>query len=97
MGNFRLQQNYKLAAHGDKIGREAMSKIVIAAVEEWRASGETYKGAMFLAGRLKAVAQMAKLDDYWNEQVEKGFTLEYHKVLAAKLEHAPSPSREEGR
>jgi hypothetical protein len=55
---------------GKKLGREGMSLRAIAAVKDFDGS---YKGAMILAGRMKAIAQMAKADDYWDEQVSKGY------------------------
>ncbi len=65
--------DYRLfKAEGERIDREGMSQRAIKAVEEWQASGATYKGAMILAGRLKAVAMMASADEYWREQVDKG-------------------------
>ena len=69
-----LERSKRLRAMGDKLGREGMSERVIAAVREF--DGKSLKGAMILAGRLKAITQMAKCDDYWDEQVEKGFVLE---------------------
>ena len=65
-----------MKATGDKLGREGMSQRVIAAVSEFDGS---YKGAMRLAGRLKAISQMAAADEYWREQVDHGFQLERRK------------------
>lgn len=59
---------------GKVVGREGMSQEAIAAVKEFDGS---YKGAMILAGRMKAIAQAAGCDEYWREQVGKG----YHKQL----------------
>jgi len=72
-----LERSKRLAAHGEKIGREGMSNLVKMAVEDWQRSGAGHKGAMNLAGRLKAIAQMASRDGYWREQVDKGFMAEY--------------------
>lgn len=47
---------------GAQVGREGMSKEAIAAVNEFDGS---YKGAMILAGRMKAIAQAAGCDEYW--------------------------------
>ena len=66
----RLEWAKELRAAGRVIGRDGMSERVIAAVGEFDGS---YKGAMILAGRLKAITQMAACDGYWTEQVEKGF------------------------
>lgn len=75
-----LERSKTLRGYGTKLGREGMSLRVLGAVAEFDGS---YKGAMILSGRLKAIAQMAKSDDYWDEQVQKGYKLE--------IELLPSP------
>ncbi len=60
----------ELKKAGGILGREGMSKAVIEAVADFDGS---YKGAMVLAGRLKAVAQAAKADSYWSCFVEDGY------------------------
>jgi hypothetical protein len=88
-------QDYRLfASDGDRLGRSGMSKRAIEAVAEWQRTGSTFKGAMILAGRLKAVAMMASRDDYWKEQVEKGLHLERAKSRASRP--APSIARSAG-
>lgn len=86
----------ELRQHGDRIGREGMSKTVIKAVGEFDGS---YTGAMILAGRCKAIAQAAKCDGYWTEKVNIGFHREVdiairhreaHQAADAELE-ATSP------
>lgn len=62
---------------GKAVGREGMSQEAIAAVEEFDGS---YKGAMILAGRMKAIAQAAGCDEYWSEQVGKGYTKQLSKA-----------------
>jgi hypothetical protein len=57
---------------GAKVGRDGMSEAAIKAVEEFDGS---HKGAMELAGRMKAIAQAAGCDEYWSEKVGHG----YHK------------------
>lgn len=68
--NAYLVWSKQLKRHGRVLGREGLSKSVIAAVEEFDGS---YKGAMVLAGRLKAVSQAASFDGYWSEKVGDGF------------------------
>lgn len=70
---YDLERSKTLRGYGNKLGREGMSERVINAVAEW---DKSYKGAMILAGRLKAISQMAKSDDYWDEQVHKGYVQE---------------------
>lgn len=59
-----------LKKSGAALGRAGLSEAVIAAVAEFDGS---YKGAMVLAGRLKAVSQAASFDGYWSEKVGDGF------------------------
>lgn len=73
---FALKRAKKLREAGSKIGRDGMSLRVIHAVAAFNAR-PTYKGAMILAGRLKAIAQMANSDEYWREQIDKGFNQEF--------------------
>ena len=68
-----LENSKTLRKAGVRLGREGMSLRVISAVGEFDGS---YKGAMQLAGRLQAIAQMASCDDYWKEQVDKGYRKE---------------------
>jgi hypothetical protein len=65
-----LERSKHLRRYGNLLGREGMSQRVIAAVTDFDGS---YKGAMRLAGRLKAIGQMAASDSYWDEQVDRGF------------------------
>ncbi len=76
MGISTLEWSKELRAKGAALGREGMSERVIAAVGEFDGS---YKGAMRLAGRLKAIGQMAGCDEYWREQVDRGYHQERQK------------------
>ena len=76
MNVLHIERAKSLRKLGAALGRDGMSERVIAAVKDF--DGESYKGAMQLAGRLKAIAQMAKCDDYWDEQVDKGFVKEQY-------------------
>ena len=57
---------------GDKIGREGMSLMAQAFVNEYREEGCSYKGVMKLCGQLSIVAKMATCDQYWEEKVHDG-------------------------
>ncbi|QDP65818.1 MAG: hypothetical protein Unbinned7865contig1001_17 [Prokaryotic dsDNA virus sp.] len=72
---------------GSLVGREGMSQAAIKAVEEFDGS---YKGAMELAGRMMAIAQAAKCDDYWSEKVVRGYS---HQLWLAQHEVRVSASR----
>lgn len=82
MSNFYLKMANDLKKAGANLGREGLSLAVIKAVDEFDGS---YKGAMRLAGRLKAIAQAAKADDYWSEKVEDGYLFE-SEILASQAD-----------
>lgn len=66
----RIEYFNEMKKWGHAVGREGMSKAAIKAVEEFDGS---YKGAMELAGKMKAIAQAASCDDYWSEKVNRGY------------------------
>lgn len=74
MTAFDLKRARALVKAGDRLGRKGLSEAVIAAVSEFDGS---YKQAMNLAGRLQAIAQAAKADNYWREKVEDGFQKQF--------------------
>lgn len=74
MTSFDAKRANELKKAGAALGRERLSVAVISAVSEFDGS---YKGAMNLAGRLKAIAQAAKADVYWSEKVEDGFQKQF--------------------
>lgn len=65
-----LQWSKELREYGSQLGRVGMSKRVIELVSSFNG---TYKGAMILAGHIKAIAQAASCDEYWKEKVDIGF------------------------
>lgn len=74
-----LEEAKELRKQGDRLGRAGMSQRVLNLVNEFN-KDQTYKGAMQLAGELKAIAIAAKCDDYWNEQVTKGYRRELFNI-----------------
>lgn len=68
----RIHDVNELKALGRKLGRAGMAEQVILAVKEF--DGESYKDAMRLAGKLKAIAVAAQCDDYWSEKVNVGMS-----------------------
>ena len=60
----------ELQEWGAAVGREGMSLAAIKAVNEFDGS---YIGAMVLAGKLKAISQAARCDEYWSEKVHRGY------------------------
>jgi len=84
---FHLKQAKELRARGKILGRKGLSERVFALVDNFN-EARTYKNAMNLAGRLKAISQAAKYDGYWDEKVCIGFQDEYNDlaVIASKPE-----------
>ena len=70
---------------GRQVGREGMSRAAIQAVEEFDGS---YKGAIKLAGRMKAIAEAAKCDDYWSEKMQMGYSSQ---LWSAKIAIGENP------
>jgi hypothetical protein len=85
VSSYILQSYAKLKKDGRALGRAGMSERVLSAVAEFQADGGTYKGAMHLAGRLKAIAAMTAADDYWREKMEHGFHLELQTRVASPV------------
>lgn len=65
----------QLKKQGERLGRAGLSERVFTLVDEFN-ENRTYKNAMVLAGRLKAIAQAATFDSYWNEKMSAGFQFE---------------------
>ena len=65
-----LQESKTLRKEGERLGRIGMSEYVKKAVSDFDGS---YKGAMKLAGKLKAITRAAKSDCYWDEMVGRGY------------------------
>ena len=70
----------ELRIEGERLGRAGMSERVLAVVVDFANSGMSYKEAMILAGRMKAISHAAKCDGYWDEQVSKGYHREMHDI-----------------
>jgi hypothetical protein len=76
MSIYALKCSKELRDAGGVLGRTNLSQRVIDLIAEYDGS---YKGAMTLAGKLKAIGQAAKFDGYWTEKVDEG----YHRELQA--------------
>ena len=70
----RIEYFNTMKKWGQRVGRDGMSEAAIKAVEDFDGS---YKGAMELAGKMKAIAQATHSDDYWLEKMNRG----YHRQL----------------
>jgi hypothetical protein len=76
-----MQRAKQLKGAGKKLGRDGLSERAIEIMDEFK-KAPTYREAMKVVGRMKALAQAAKFDAYWDEQVQKGFDAEFVKLLA---------------
>ncbi len=94
MGVYAMEMAAKLKRDGKALGREGMSLRVIAAVKEFEATGGTYKGAIYLAGRLKAIAAMTAADSYWREKMADGFQREARTLADAPSNPHPTGDKE---
>lgn len=65
-----LKYAKQLREAGERLGREGLSKRALELADQFDGS---YKGAMILVGRMKALATAAKFDGYWGEKVDDGF------------------------
>lgn len=81
----RLKWHAELKNYGRELGRAGMAERVLAAVDEFDGS---YKGAMKLAGRLKAISHMASSDGYWSEKVYDGY--QHERRLGSTVRERPS-------
>lgn len=84
MTSLDMKWSRELRSAGNQLGRAGLSEAVIEAVAQFDGS---YKGAMVLVGRLKAVAQAAKFDSYWSEKVDDGFQKQRHLLSDAATSH----------
>lgn len=77
MSIYHLKIAKKLKAQGNRLGRQGLSERVFTLVDEFN-EDRSYKNAIILAGKLKAISQAAKSDSYWDEKCSAGFEHEHH-------------------
>lgn len=65
----------KLKCEGKRLGRAGLAERVFALVDEFN-NNRTYKNAIVLAGKLKAISQACRFDSYWDEKNSAGFEFE---------------------
>lgn len=68
----------RLLKAGEVLRREGLSRRAGDIMAELANKPGSYKAAMVAVGRFKAIAQAAKYDGYWTEQVDDGFQKEMH-------------------
>ena len=91
MAIIHLKEAKALREQGSRLGRAGMSRRVIHLVKDFIENDGSYKGAMKLAGRLKAIAIAAKCDSYWDEMVGRGYDPELWDIKNWEIE----PPKEE--
>lgn len=64
---------------GAHLGRKGLSKRVLEITEEL-VKAPSYKEAITVAGRMKALAIAAEYDHYWDEKMTKGFIAECERL-----------------
>ncbi len=70
-----LETAKKLRVQGKRLGRAGLSERVFTLVDEFN-KHRSYKNAIVLAGKLKAIAMACKFDSYWDEKCSIGFEFE---------------------
>lgn len=76
---------------GSRLGRAGLAERVFTLVDEFN-KNRTYKNAIVLAGKLKAISQACKFDCYWDEKCSMGFEFERR-----DLEHVKQTGTVEGK
>lgn len=61
-----------LRKYGKQLGREELAKKVLKIAQEIIDDG-SYKGAIRGAGKMRAITDCCKFDDYWTEKFELGW------------------------
>lgn len=67
-----LEQSKKLREEGKRLKRAGLAERVLILVDEFN-QNRSYKNAIVLAGKLKAIAQACKFDSYWDEKCSIGY------------------------
>lgn len=81
-----LKISKELRKQGERLGRAGLSERVFTLVDEFNQEHvRSYKNAMVLAGKLKAIAMAAKADGYWDEKVSMGFQSEIYDIENCEL------------
>lgn len=70
-----LKRSKELRLQGERLKRQGLAERVFTLVDEFNAN-RSYKNAIVLSGKLKAIAQACKFDSYWDEKMSAGFEFE---------------------
>lgn len=75
MSDKRLSDSSKLRTQGARLGRRGISERIFTLVDEFN-KNRSYKNAVVLAGKMKAIAVACKYDCYWDEKCSTGYNFE---------------------
>lgn len=79
-----LETAKKLREQGKRLGRAGVSERIFTLVDEFN-KNRSYKNAVVLAGKLKALSQVCKFDGYWDEKCQSGFINETYDIERVSL------------
>ena len=79
-----IELSVSLRAEGKRLGRAGLAERVFCLVDEFNRA-RTYKNAIALAGRLKAISQACKYDGYWDEKCTYGFESEVEDIKRVSI------------
>jgi hypothetical protein len=84
-----------LKEQGKRLGRQGLSERVFTLVDEFnKEENRSYKNAMVLAGRLKAIAHAATFDSYWDEKASIGYENEKYDLKACVFPSCKLPKED---
>ena len=73
-------------AEGKRLGRAGLAERIFALVDEFnKPEIRSYKNAIVLAGRMKAIAMACSFDGYWDEKCSTGFHQERHDLTQVSI------------
>ena len=73
----------RLKKEFDDMGRDGVSERIIKHIDAFN-KNPSYKNAVILAGKLKALTYVCRGDCYWNEKAEQGFYEEFNNLTFIK-------------
>ena len=67
-----IENSKTLKGYGKKLGRQGIAKMVIGICRDVNLGGD-YKEAIVALGKLRALSEACKYDQYWEEKMLDGF------------------------
>lgn len=72
MSILAIEQSKKLREEGKRLKRQGLAERILVLVDEFN-ENRSYKNAVVLAGKLRAIAIACKFDSYWDEKASMGY------------------------